>query len=66
MIVFGSDQLSCSLVQNHSHHNSINYVLSRLDGTILNEIGIGEESGLITGQKTRNFSLGSSLTIRLT
>ena len=43
MPVFGSDQLRCSLVQDHPNHDSINYVLSRLDGTIPDEIDIGQE-----------------------
>ena len=43
MTCFGSDQLRCSLVQDHKHNDSINYVLSRLDGTILDEIDIGQE-----------------------
>ncbi len=43
MPVFGSDQLKCSLVQNNSKPDSINYVMSRADGTILNEIDIGQE-----------------------
>lgn len=43
MVCFGSDQLRCSLVQENDHQKSINYVLSRLDGTIIDEIDIGQE-----------------------
>ena len=43
MAIFGSDQLRCSLVQNHKKHDLISYVLSRLDGTIEKEIDIGQE-----------------------
>lgn len=43
MVVFGSDQLRCSLVQDQFKFNSINYVMSRADGTILDEIEIGQE-----------------------
>ena len=40
MPVFGSDQIRCSLLQDNSKNNSINYALTRLDGTIVNEIDI--------------------------
>jgi len=40
---FSSDQVRCSLVQDHSKNNSINYILTRADGTIVNEINIGQE-----------------------
>ena len=43
MPIFGSDQLRCSLVQDNSKPNLINYVMSRADGTILDEIDIGQE-----------------------
>lgn len=43
MPLFSSDQLRCSLVQDISKNDSINYVLSRLDGTILDEIEIGQK-----------------------
>lgn len=43
MTNFSSDQLRCSLVQENKKPESINYVLSRLDGTIVNEIDIGQE-----------------------
>jgi len=39
---FSSDQLRCSLLQNFED-NSINYALTRLDGTIVEEIDIGQE-----------------------
>jgi len=45
LVLFGSDQLRCSLVQDHSKQDSINYVMSRADGTILDlqeEIDIGQ------------------------
>jgi len=42
MPVFGSDQVRCSLVQENDKHNSINYVLSTLDGELVNEIDIGQ------------------------
>lgn len=40
---FSSDQLRCSLVQDSSKKDDISYVLSRADGTILNEIEIGQK-----------------------
>ena len=43
MTGFGSDQIRCSLLQDHAKKDSINYSLSRLDGTILDEIDIGHE-----------------------
>ena len=43
MTGFGSDQIRCSLIQDHSKKDSINYSLTRLDGTILDEIDIGHE-----------------------
>lgn len=43
MTRFPSDQLRCSLVQDHSKRNSINYVLTRADGTIPEEVEIGQE-----------------------
>lgn len=43
MPVFSSDQLRCSLVQDHSKNDSINYVLSRADGTIPEEVEIGQD-----------------------
>ncbi len=43
MTLFPSDQLRCSLVQDNSKHNSINYVLSRADGTIPEEVEIGQD-----------------------
>lgn len=43
MPCFGSDQLRCSLVQDHAKNDSISYVLSRADGTIPEEVEIGQE-----------------------
>lgn len=43
MTRFPSDQMKCSLVQDHSKHNSINYVLSRADGTLVEEVEIGQD-----------------------
>jgi len=43
MPCFGSDQLRCSLVQDHSKNDSINYILSRADGTIPEEVEIGQK-----------------------
>lgn len=40
---FGSDQIRCSLVQNHKKNDFIGYILSRLDGTVVEEIDIGQE-----------------------
>lgn len=58
MTVFGSDQLRCSLVQDTSKLNSINYVLSRADGTILDaqdEIDIGQEDWKYHYPKDKKF-----------
>jgi len=43
MTLFPSDQLKCSLVQDNSKNNSINYILSRADGTLVDEIDIGQD-----------------------
>lgn len=43
MVKFGSDQIRCSLVQNHKLGDAIHYVLSRLDGTVVDELDIGQE-----------------------
>lgn len=43
MTICSSDQLKCSLVQDSSKNNSISYVLSRADGTLVDEIDIGQE-----------------------
>ena len=55
MPVFGSDQLKCSLVQDNSKPESINYVMSRADGTILDEIDIGQEEWPYSYPKDKNF-----------
>ncbi len=55
MTGFGSDQLRCSLVQDHSKHESISYVLSRLDGTIPEEIEIGQEDWKYRYPKEKKF-----------
>ncbi len=55
MTGFGSDQLRCSLVQDHSKKDSINYVLSRLDGTIPEEIEIGQEDWKYRYPKEKKF-----------
>jgi len=38
-----SDQLRCSLIQDPSKNDSINYILSRADGTIPEEVEIGQK-----------------------
>lgn len=43
MTGFGSDQIRCSLLQDHTDNNSISYALTHLDGTILDEIEIGQK-----------------------
>jgi len=43
LTVCSSDQLRCSLVQDSSKNNSINYILSRADGTLPDEIDIGQQ-----------------------
>ncbi len=43
MACFSSDQIRCSLIQDHTKNNSINYSLTRLDGTVVDEIDIGEK-----------------------
>jgi len=43
LVNFASDQLKCSLVQNHERQDSINYVMSRVDGTPVEEIEIGQQ-----------------------
>ena len=55
MAIFGSDQLKCSLVQDNSKPDSINYVMSRADGTILNEIDIGQEEWPYSYPKDQKF-----------
>ncbi len=55
MTGFGSDQLRCSLVQDHTKNNSINYTLSRLDGTILDEIDIGQKAWPHQWPKTKKY-----------
>lgn len=55
MTGFGSDQLRCSLVQDHSKNDSINYVLSRLDGTIPEEIEIGQKDWKYRYPKEKKF-----------
>ena len=55
MPIFGSDQLRCSLVQNNSKPNLINYVMSRADGTILDEIEIGQEDWPHSYPKDKKF-----------
>lgn len=42
MAIFGSDQIRCSLLQDLKK-DSINYALTRLDGTTVDEIDIGQE-----------------------
>ena len=55
MPIFGSDQLRCSLVQDNSKSDSINYVMSRADGTILDEIDIGQEEWPHSYPKDKKF-----------
>ncbi len=55
MPVFGSDQVRCSLVQDTSKNNSINYVLSRVDGTILSEVDIGQQDWKYRYPKEKKF-----------
>jgi len=55
LVKFGSDQLRCSLVQDHTKHDSINYVLSRADNTILDEIDIGQEDWPFHYPKNKKF-----------
>jgi len=55
MPVFGSDQLRCSLVQDASKNDSINYILSRADGTIPEEVEIGQEDWKYRYPKNKKF-----------
>lgn len=55
MTRFPSDQLRCSLVQDHSKRNSINYVLSRADGTIPEDIEIGQDDWTHRYPKEKKF-----------
>lgn len=58
MTLFPSDQLRCSLVQDNSKTNSINYVMSRADGTLLTpqeEINIGQEDWTQRYPKEKKF-----------
>lgn len=55
MARFSSDQLRCSLVQDHSKNDSINYLLTRLDGTIPEEVEIGQEDWKYRYPKEKKF-----------
>jgi len=55
LVNFPSDQVKCSLVQDHSKHDSINYMLSRLDGTPVDEIEIGQEDWKYRYPKEKKF-----------
>lgn len=55
MNICGSDQIRCSLVQDHSKHDSINYVLSRLDGTLVEEAEIGQDDWKYRYPKEKKF-----------
>lgn len=55
MPCFGSDQLRCSLVHDDSKHGSINYVLSRADNTLVDEIEIGQEEWPHSYPKEKKF-----------
>ena len=55
MVLFSSDFLRCSLVQDHSHRNSVGYVMSRMDGTLVDEIDIGQEDSPYRWPKSKKF-----------
>jgi len=58
MTLFPSDQLRCSLVRDNFKTNSINYVMSRADGTLLTpqeEIEIGQEDWTQRYPKEKKF-----------
>ncbi len=55
MVNFSSDQLRCSLVQDHSRHDSINYILSRADNTLVKEVDIGGEEWPYSYPKDKKF-----------
>lgn len=55
MTLFSSDQLKCSLIQDHSNNDSISYVLTREDGTEVDEIDIGQKDWMYSYPKDKKF-----------
>jgi len=55
MTGFSSDQIRCSLLQDHAKKDSINYSLTRLDGTIVDEVDIGQEEWPYHWPKSKKF-----------
>jgi len=53
--VFPSDQLRCSLVQDHPKNDVIKYILSRADGTIPEEVEIGQKDWPYRYPKEKKF-----------